>query len=78
MKESFDIQRDHPELLAQVLELLAPEGDLIFSTNRRSFKLNEQVLSSCSIRDITRATLPKDFARHENIHHCWHLKKKPA
>ncbi|VBB45181.1 Ribosomal RNA large subunit methyltransferase K/L (Includes: 23S rRNA m2G2445 methyltransferase; 23S rRNA m7G2069 methyltransferase) [uncultured Desulfatiglans sp.] len=78
MKESFDIQRDHPELLAQALELLAPEGDLIFSTNRRSFKLNEQLLSSCSIRDITRATLPKDFARHENIHHCWHLTKEPA
>lgn len=78
MEETFDIQRDHPELLAHALKLLAPEGDLIFSTNRRSFKLSDQPFGPCSIKDITRATLPKDFSRHENIHHCWQLTKKPA
>ena len=39
MEGTFDVQRDHPALLRQTLHLLAPDGELLFSTNRRGFRL---------------------------------------
>ena len=73
MQETLDLQRDHAELILKTAKLLEPEGILIFSTNRRHFKLDAKALRGLRVEDITRATIPLDFSRHPEIHQCWRL-----
>ncbi len=73
MNRSFDIQRDHVELIDQVMDLLAPDGLLIFSSNRRKFRLNEQVSERWNVRDISSKTLPRDFKRSQKSHRCFEI-----
>jgi 23S rRNA (guanine2445-N2)-methyltransferase / 23S rRNA (guanine2069-N7)-methyltransferase len=73
MDISFDIQRDHVQLLEQVLALLTKGGKLIFSTNARQFKLDEQIKSAYSVNDITNSTMPKDYDRNKKIHVCYEI-----
>ncbi len=75
MDGTFDVQRDHVELLQATLKLLAPRGTLIFSNNFRRFKLDADALPGVVIEDITRQTLPKDFERNPRIHNCWMIKR---
>jgi 23S rRNA (guanine2445-N2)-methyltransferase / 23S rRNA (guanine2069-N7)-methyltransferase len=75
MQGTFDVQRDHVTLLKKTLRLLGPGGILIFSNNLRSFKLDYEALSGFTIRDISKATLPKDFERNRKIHQCWRISK---
>ena len=74
MQTTFDIQRDHAPLLAQTLELLAPGGELIFSTNRQGFRLDPAVQAEAAAEEISRRTVPPDFARH-TPHRCWLLRR---
>ncbi|MCB1919225.1 MAG: bifunctional 23S rRNA (guanine(2069)-N(7))-methyltransferase RlmK/23S rRNA (guanine(2445)-N(2))-methyltransferase RlmL [Candidatus Competibacteraceae bacterium] len=76
MEENFDVQRDHVELLHQALKLLTPDGLLIFSTNHRRFRLNQETLTDWQIEDWSRQTLPSDFARNPKIHQCYALQAK--
>ena len=62
MRGTLDIGRDHPLLLRAVLRLLAPGGQLWFSTNDRGFELDREALGACRVEDITEETLPEDFA----------------
>lgn len=71
MDTTFDIQRDHAALLAATLHLLTPNGILIFSTNKRRFKLDSTPLDAYTVENITEKTLPMDFARNPHIHQCW-------
>lgn len=77
MDATLDIQRDHVDLIDQVLKLLAPGGKLIFSNNARRFKLEEERLKAkgVTIRDWTRATMPPDFQRNSAIHQVWLIEK---
>jgi len=77
MEEVLDVQRDHPKLINACLKRLAPEGLLYFSTNFRKFKLEPEKLQTRQIKDITRATIPKDF-RNPKIHYCWLLQHGAA
>lgn len=76
MADVFDIERDHLSLLAQAKQLLAPEGLLIFSTNKRRFKLDQAGLSGLGLQaqDRTQATIPEDFKRQRAIHYCWYIR----
>jgi 23S rRNA (guanine2445-N2)-methyltransferase / 23S rRNA (guanine2069-N7)-methyltransferase len=74
MENSFDIQRDHVKLITQVLRLLAPGGLLIFSCNRRNFRLEREALSGLEIKDISLDTIPRDFERNKRIHHCFEIR----
>lgn len=76
MTATFDVQRDHVQLLSDTLRLLTPEGSLIFSNNLRKFKLDQQALAQFVVEDITAKTIPKDFAGNQRIHQCFILKKK--
>ena len=73
LEDTFDIQRDHVELLRRTLRLLALGGVLIFSTNHRKFRLDWDVLADLRIEDWSRRTLPPDFARNPRIHQCWRI-----
>lgn len=74
MQGTFDIQRDHAALIRKTMRLLEPDGVLIFSNNLRRFKMDAKALSDLKIKDISRATLPKDFERNPRIHNCWEIR----
>ena len=61
MKDVLDIQRDHVELINDMLLGMKVGGILYFSTNFTQFALDTESIHSNSIRDITRATTPFDF-----------------
>ncbi|MGL5944880.1 MAG: class I SAM-dependent methyltransferase, partial [Sediminibacterium sp.] len=61
MKDILDIQRDHAELINDVLYALTPGGKLFFSTNFTKFIMEKEKINSTQIRDITKATTPFDF-----------------
>ena len=46
---------------------------MIFSTNRRHMKLDEPAIAALGLRieDLTRSTIPPDFARKPRVHRCW-------
>ena len=76
MQGTFDVQRDHVDLVRAALPLLAPDGELIFSNNRRRFRLDAAALADLDIRDISAETIPRDFARSPTIHHCWRIRRR--
>jgi 23S rRNA (guanine2445-N2)-methyltransferase / 23S rRNA (guanine2069-N7)-methyltransferase len=76
MDDILDVQRDHGALIDRCMALLAPAGKLVFSTNAQKFKLDPALGERYALRDITRATLPKDFERNPKIHQCYELEKK--
>jgi 23S rRNA (guanine2069-N7)-methyltransferase / 23S rRNA (guanine2445-N2)-methyltransferase len=76
MDGTFDVQRDHVELLSAAAALLSEDGILIFSTNHRQFRLDQEALSGLLIADITRQTIPPDFARNQRIHQCWKIVRR--
>lgn len=76
MEDTFDVQRDHVELIKDCSKLLSKDGILIFSNNFRGFKMDSAALDFLEIRDITPKTIPKDFARTPKFHQCWEITRK--
>ncbi|WP_027711752.1 bifunctional 23S rRNA (guanine(2069)-N(7))-methyltransferase RlmK/23S rRNA (guanine(2445)-N(2))-methyltransferase RlmL [Dickeya chrysanthemi] len=76
MDESFDVQRDHLMLMAQLKRLLRPRGTILFSNNKRGFQMDNAGLATLGLeaKEITAQTLSQDFARNRQIHNCWLLK----
>ena len=74
MTDSFDVQRDHADLIRKALAVLRQEGQLYFSNNRRGFTLDESLQEEFQCEDITRQTLPPDFQRNRKIHCCWAIR----
>lgn len=74
MEGTLDIQRDHTTLIADAMRCLNPEGMLIFSTNLRSFKLDEALAERYRIEDRSRWSIPRDYARNPRIHQCWFVR----
>jgi 23S rRNA (guanine2445-N2)-methyltransferase / 23S rRNA (guanine2069-N7)-methyltransferase len=76
MEASFDVQRDHVEVLEKAMQLLIDSGELIFSTNRQRFNLDGSIAERFIVEDISAQTLPRDFARNPRIHRCWRLRPR--
>lgn len=62
MDDFLEIQRDHVQLINDTLRCMVKGGLLYFSTNYTKFILEEKSIQASSIRDITAATTPFDFA----------------
>ena len=75
MQNTWDVQRDHIKMLTDAKACLKEQGIIIFSNNKRGFKLDESAISELglSVDNITKDTIPEDFARKGNIHQCWVL-----
>jgi 23S rRNA (guanine2445-N2)-methyltransferase / 23S rRNA (guanine2069-N7)-methyltransferase len=73
MSGTWDVQRDHAALIASVMARLAPGGQLVFSTNHRRFRLDPAVAERWRVEDLSRATLPPDFARNPAIRCLWRI-----
>lgn len=73
MEGTWDVQRDHVQLITDAKRCLAKGGQIIFSNNYRNFKLDESIAESLGLRieNISKATIPEDFKRNQKIHHCW-------
>ncbi|VFP83130.1 Ribosomal RNA large subunit methyltransferase K/L [Candidatus Erwinia haradaeae] len=73
MKQNFDIQRDHLELLSNLKGVLRTNGKLIFSNNKSGFKINMSGLHALGLfaTEITSQTQPKDFPYTHSMHKCW-------
>ena len=74
MIDSFDVQRDHVDLIRLAMGVLRGEGQCYFSSNRRGFELDVASLEEFRCEDITGATLAEDFKRNRKIHCCWLIK----
>ncbi len=73
MEQSFDVQRDHIQLMKDLKRLLRDNGVIVFSNNKRHFKMDLEGLQSLGLKadNISAKTLPLDFARNKQIHNCW-------
>ena len=78
-RRTWDVQRDHVELLAGVSRLLAQGGHAIFSCNLRGFRPETHKLARAGVvlEDITAQTIPEDFARNQKVHHCYIVRRLP-
>ncbi|ABU71299.1 bifunctional 23S rRNA (guanine(2069)-N(7))-methyltransferase RlmK/23S rRNA (guanine(2445)-N(2))-methyltransferase RlmL [Vibrio campbellii] len=73
METSFDVQRDHIKLMTNLKRLLRAGGAIVFSNNKRHFKMDEAGLAELGLKaqNISSQTLPLDFSRNKQIHNCW-------
>ena len=77
MSDVFDVQDDHLALLTSASERVNPNGEIIFSNNKRGFKLDIEAIKALGfyVKDISKASIPEDFKGNEKIHQCWLLTK---
>jgi 23S rRNA (cytosine1962-C5)-methyltransferase len=61
MKDFFDVQQHHTEIINDALLALPANGILYFSTNYSRFVLDAAGIHTAAIKDITKATTPFDF-----------------
>lgn len=71
MDRTLEIQRDHVELVRACIARLAPDGVLLFSTNKRGFVLDTEALPG--LVEITAKTLDPDVRREPPPHRAWRL-----
>jgi 23S rRNA (guanine2445-N2)-methyltransferase / 23S rRNA (guanine2069-N7)-methyltransferase len=74
MQGVLDIGRDHAGLIEAGMRLLSPGGLLVFSTNAQRFRLDAALSERYVIRDVSAATLPRDFERNPRIHRCFEIR----
>lgn len=75
MEDDLDIERDHPIMIRDCMKLLAPEGTLYFSTNKRKFELHSIVSQQYDVKEISQWTIPQDF-HHSGIHRAFTIRRK--
>ena len=78
MRDTLDVQRDHPRLVELAMARLAPGGTLVFSNNQRRFKLDESLSERYAVEDITGRSFDPDFQRRTNLHHVFLLRHKAS
>jgi len=72
MDQMFDVQEDYSTLISKALKLLAPNGQIFFSTNSRKFTFDTALFPACLVVDVSSKTLPIDF-HDPKIHRCWKI-----
>lgn len=77
-KKTWNVARDHVELLKKVVAVLSPQGKAIFSCNLRDFRPDLRALSKEGIEltDITPQSIPEDFAQNPKIHQCFIVERR--
>ncbi|QDP01385.1 bifunctional 23S rRNA (guanine(2069)-N(7))-methyltransferase RlmK/23S rRNA (guanine(2445)-N(2))-methyltransferase RlmL [Thalassotalea sp. PS06] len=73
MDKTFDVQRDHVDLLRLGMKAVAAGGELIFTNNKRHFKMDFDALQELGFtaREITEQSRDMDFKRNKHIHNSW-------
>ena len=76
MDGTFDIVRDHVSLIRSTMSCVAPGGQLIFSTNRKQFKMDNKLQELFHVVPQGDKTLSPDFRSHRVPHQCWFISHK--
>ncbi|WP_158161369.1 bifunctional 23S rRNA (guanine(2069)-N(7))-methyltransferase RlmK/23S rRNA (guanine(2445)-N(2))-methyltransferase RlmL [Grimontia hollisae] len=78
MLDTFDVQRDHIKLMTGLKRLLRQDGEIVFSNNKRNFKMDTEALEALGLKaqNITSRSIPMDFERNQHIHNCWIITHK--
>jgi 23S rRNA (guanine2069-N7)-methyltransferase len=72
--EAFDIEKDHPHLLASVAAVMKAGAVVFFSTNHQDFHPRMERLDISGVTEITGSTIPEDYLRKRSpIHRCWKI-----
>lgn len=70
----FDISKDHPELLKEVISLMRRGSTIFFSTNHQNFEFMGDNLDIKDAEEITSKTIPEDYKTPKKlIHRCWKI-----
>ncbi|MGA8242324.1 MAG: class I SAM-dependent methyltransferase [Desulfobacterales bacterium] len=73
-KPDFDIAKDHPDLLNQVVAIMRKGATIFFSTNHQGFEPRMAGLKVSGIEEITDQTIPEDYVnKRRRIHRCWRI-----
>jgi 23S rRNA G2069 N7-methylase RlmK/C1962 C5-methylase RlmI len=72
--KSFSVQKDHPKLINDALEVLSPSGFILFSCNYRGFRMALKDLPPCVIKEKL-DTIPPDYSGTQP-HRCFFIKKR--
>ena len=58
--------------LADIAELLAPDGTVVLTSSRRDFRIDDAELAAAdlTLEDVTAKTIPHDFSRTPKVHRC--------
>ncbi|MCU0611241.1 MAG: bifunctional 23S rRNA (guanine(2069)-N(7))-methyltransferase RlmK/23S rRNA (guanine(2445)-N(2))-methyltransferase RlmL [Candidatus Eisenbacteria bacterium] len=67
MRGDFDVQRDHTFMIMACARLLAPGGEVLFTTNFRDFRLDVEGIRGVTAREITQEVTPVDFGRRPRL-----------
>jgi 23S rRNA (guanine2445-N2)-methyltransferase / 23S rRNA (guanine2069-N7)-methyltransferase len=71
MDSTFDVQRDHIELIKKSMLLLDQNGSLVFTNNFRNFSMSSDIIERYQVCNISDKTFDPDFQRNKKIHNCW-------
>ena len=77
----WNVQRDHPAAIERCLELLAPDGLLVFSNNFRRFRLDAAIESGrlgphrMRVKERSRWSIGRDYRRSPRIHRVWFIER---
>ena len=79
MTHSLDVQRDHVRLIRLAARRLASDGVLLFSNHLKRFRMDRDAIADAglALEEITRQTIPRDFARKPRTHNCWRIRHRP-
>lgn len=73
MEQDWDVQKNHESMIDDCMAILGDSGTLIFSNNYRRFKLAPTVSEKYQVRDRSKWSIQRDFARNARIHQCWFI-----
>lgn len=74
MKDVLDTQHDHAWIIEKCLNLLSENGLLLFSTNKRKFRIEPRLSQIATITETTQQTIPQDF-HDQQIHTSYEIRK---
>lgn len=75
MDEDFEVEKDQVAVVKHCLRMLADDGVLYFSNNKRKFKIDPAILEMANVQDITARTIPEDY-KDTKIHSCFKITHK--
>ncbi|MDH3200947.1 MAG: bifunctional 23S rRNA (guanine(2069)-N(7))-methyltransferase RlmK/23S rRNA (guanine(2445)-N(2))-methyltransferase RlmL [Myxococcales bacterium] len=62
-KDDFNVHQDHPGLIEQAMRSVRPDGELLFTTHAKSFRLDRAIEERYAVEDCGSKFVPEDFAR---------------
>lgn len=79
-RSSWDVQRDHAELIITLSRLLTKNGKAIFSCNLRTFTLDADTLEKARVHvePLGSASVPFDFARSKHVHRAFIITREQS